>query len=867
MSYSKNISHEREQSAKQRAASNIKDRLKEIMLAGRDKAARRWFWELLQNARDVAGNGKLRVKVNLRREDSGHKLVFSHNGEAFTSGDLVRLTEQDSNKRGKLVAERPHPIGRFGTGFLTTHLLSKSVTIEGVVSDPGEDPKHFRLPLDRSGDTEDALRQGVEETFEEMKQLDDQPALNSYEPGGFDTVFSYQLDDSGLEVARTGIADLHAYLPLTLALADRIASVEVVHEGVTYTVGNRENLGSNMKQVAIQRNDSSEQSASQEIVSTIVVSEGERAAIALPVRQEEGDTRLQELPDGTPRLFCDFPLIGTEEFPLPVVVNSPFFHPTESRDGIRLVDVDHEEPNENKEIFSEVVQLYEGLIEWCTESEWLDLYHLAGVDDLPNNLEWTSESWFAGKVQEPLRKKLLHAPVVEMADGERKPMKTDDDKEAVYIPNASKKATRESVHEFGCAWVADKLPQKEHIHHWYARLWEDCPKLRVGRLAYSVSEQENVSNLAGLLEKDEAATLAWLNDLVRFFQESGNAEYLSTIKVTKASNRVVDKSMPVLPNQHGDFCVKSELSLDDEIDEDLKDIAAMLGEDYRPGLLDTRIHLELSGKTKTNQDLAHDISDLVHERFKEATRGEDTRNIFRRLLRWFDKHPAEAKDLFGELYENQHRLRTDEEMREDRRKADEYDEQQRELTENGFSSVSELLEAYNDQQTDESEPSTDEADSDRGKLAEILLEHGINTSEELMAFREANPQLFEHVSEHSIEKLREWLVMIARVKRRVREHLEETPTYNCGSWAEDGRYPTVITGVEKHGRPIYLVLRPADGSKVIFYYMMELDLLEQPDTELWVQEEHERPKHLTLGKVLRSLGAVPSTGLRLNIER
>lgn len=135
-----------------------------------------------------------------------------------------------------------------------------------------------------------------------------------------------------------------------------------------------------------------------------------------------------------------------------------------------------------------------------------------------------------------------------------------------------------------------------------------------------------------------------------------------------------------------------------------------------------------------------------------------------------------------------------------------------------------------------------------------------------MAFREANPQLFEHVSEHSIEKLRKWLAMIARVKRRVREHLEETPTYNCGSWAEDGRYPTVITGVEKHGRPIYLVLRPADGSKVIFYDMMELDLLEQPDTELWVQEEHERPKHLTLGKVLRSLGAVPSTGLRLNIE-
>lgn len=39
---------------------------------------------------------------------------------------------------------------------------------------------------------------------------------------------------------------------------------------------------------------------------------------------------------GQPKLFCDFPLIGTDDFPFPVVINSSDFNPTKPRDGIYL---------------------------------------------------------------------------------------------------------------------------------------------------------------------------------------------------------------------------------------------------------------------------------------------------------------------------------------------------------------------------------------------------------------------------------------------------------------------------------------------------------------------------------------------------
>lgn len=53
---------------------------------------------------------------------------------------------------------------------------------------------------------------------------------------------------------------------------------------------------------------------------------------------EHMDDNMKILPfsENQSKLFCDFPLIGTEDFPFPVLISSPDFNPTEPRDGVFL---------------------------------------------------------------------------------------------------------------------------------------------------------------------------------------------------------------------------------------------------------------------------------------------------------------------------------------------------------------------------------------------------------------------------------------------------------------------------------------------------------------------------------------------------
>src|ERR1035437_4396530 len=82
---------------------------------------KRWFWELLQNAKDsVENDSKVSVKVNL----NGEKLEFRHTGDPFNEHEIIHLIFHGSSK-----TNAENKTGRFGTGFMSTHLLSRKVNI------------------------------------------------------------------------------------------------------------------------------------------------------------------------------------------------------------------------------------------------------------------------------------------------------------------------------------------------------------------------------------------------------------------------------------------------------------------------------------------------------------------------------------------------------------------------------------------------------------------------------------------------------------------------------------------------------------------------------------------------------------------
>ena len=61
-------------------------------------AAKRWIWELIQNAKDVNVDGRVRVLIQADLEGSSAHVTFKHSGGAFSPENIRFLIEQVSSK-------------------------------------------------------------------------------------------------------------------------------------------------------------------------------------------------------------------------------------------------------------------------------------------------------------------------------------------------------------------------------------------------------------------------------------------------------------------------------------------------------------------------------------------------------------------------------------------------------------------------------------------------------------------------------------------------------------------------------------------------------------------------------------------------
>jgi hypothetical protein len=72
--------------------------------------------------------GKCKVRVEIR-DDS---LTFYHNGDPFRVSDLESLVAQYSSKSEENNVNT-ETTGKYGTGFITTYILSRKVRIKGLL--------------------------------------------------------------------------------------------------------------------------------------------------------------------------------------------------------------------------------------------------------------------------------------------------------------------------------------------------------------------------------------------------------------------------------------------------------------------------------------------------------------------------------------------------------------------------------------------------------------------------------------------------------------------------------------------------------------------------------------------------------------
>jgi len=347
----------------------------------REKYEKRWFWELLQNAKDsVDLKQKIKIKINI----SDNKISFFHNGNPFELDDILSLIIQGSSKNNK-----EGKTGRFGTGFITTYLLSKEVQISGYLN---EDNCYFSFLLDRNT----ANNKDFYEKYIKSKEafINSRRSTSYIEDSDFQTEFSYILDETGQKTAKNGLYNIHELIPIAQLFNEQIESVEIIqncksikYEKTKVKTYDEENIikwelkeiinneeSHNKKTAYILYDDNYEVCISTQIKDNI--------EIIIPFTEEY------------PKLFFTFPLIGTEKIGIPIIINSTIFDPRVERDGIYLKGFDKDEVKQNKNIIENALkQNIQQLAEFFTKHNVKSLLNLYDFSK-SKEYDWIDLKWF-----------------------------------------------------------------------------------------------------------------------------------------------------------------------------------------------------------------------------------------------------------------------------------------------------------------------------------------------------------------------------------------------------------------------------------------------------------------------------------------
>ena len=552
-------------------------------------SAKRWIWELLQNAKDVPNRfGKVSVEIELVSQDT---LKFRHNGDTFSTKNITGLVQQVSSKDSQNLEGQT---GKFGTGFICTHLLSDIIDVEGVVKYMGV-YRRFKIVLDRSGYRSEDLLPRIESTLEELRHIETSYSIvENYEQNrteqSFDTIFTYHLTtQEKQESAVAGLEDLINTLPITLVTqSKKIKQVRVIDRvkgtDVIYTCESHY-LEDNVW-LSIVKIDS--------ITKTYLSYITDEVALTTEVNNNNNIWEIVKRDSKHPVLYRDFPLIGSEKFYFPYTLNGFNFNPTERRNGLLLNSADHPSCVSNREIVDTAVNTALKFNAWLIDHNVTNRYLLAS-SRIPKSSEEYSENvaapWIKN-LQSKWRKQLLQEYLVETDSG------TDlliNLSVPAFTPTATKEVNESFYNLLHGQYIGrGVLPAFKYLHGWLDVVrpeyesWGTKLKYEKDDFLEDLSSLKNVNILASKLSKTREETLEWLNKIYKFFVDQK--------MLTEFDNYAI------IPNQIGEFKFIKDLCSDytSRIPSALKEIYNSVNQDdesIEHVLMDENIEATIFGNT------------------------------------------------------------------------------------------------------------------------------------------------------------------------------------------------------------------------------------------------------------------------------
>ncbi len=575
-----------------------------------EDSSKRWIWELMQNAKDVPNKafGRVSIQITLSKD----KLIFKHNGDPFTLSNIFSLIQQVSSKDSTNSDEEV--TGKFGTGFISTHLLSKIIEVEGTVKHRGVHRK-FTTLLDRSGNNSEEMLPKIDKALNHIRDIENDavfPKVESYETKreetSLDTSFTYLLNsEERLSFAEAGIKDLTNTLPATLVYLPKIKKVEIFNEVegirtsyISHHIGQEEKVSKFSVEIL--------KDLAFDSVHNFITYSNENVSLGVEVKDFEGMELMPHIPKN-PRLFRDFPLIGSQKFYFPFILNGFKFNPTEDRNGILLHGKDSADAMQNREIMD---------FAYATAKEFTDCLIQKGAKNrfipalsrIPAEDKWTefSEQWIKENIQK-YRDYIFRSEVVE-TEKEEEIISLEEAIVPNYVGSHESKLEFYDLVKFFKG--ASKVPSKGLILNWIEyvgpsseeELWPEKIYYGLEELMDEVSELGSIEAFSKKIGLEENQVIAWINELIKFLVEKKETELLN--------------EYAVIPNHHGNFLLLSDLYLEDKadpIDDLFLDVIASIGEDWKKEIIHRKIALEHVNVSKRGlSSLSKKVNEVLKEK-------------------------------------------------------------------------------------------------------------------------------------------------------------------------------------------------------------------------------------------------------------
>jgi hypothetical protein len=531
----------------------------------------RWPFELLQNALDAGpreGYDSVTIKVY---EEMG-QVVFEHDGAPFSMDELAALLSGGSSKD----FDSDQTTGRFGSGFLVTHVLAERTSLEGILRLDGRFER-FNLILDRSGD-EAAILANIEHCNNAIEQAQLLESLDGVPSARFE----YPIDDH--DTLRTGLEAFRAALPYLYGTRQSLGEVHFIYpdgSAEVWSCGNR-SITELEEGLVSERTIQIHTEDNEMIYKISRVASGSESAFAALVLTRPTETGWEVVIPSTtdPRIYREYPLRGTGFLPINVVFDG-HFEPDPGRSKVPMTDW-------NKQGLLDAFNAAVIAVSYGSGQSWANSHLLArastpdagSVSDTPDESLWWEDALRS------YAERIASLPIVKTRNGALPAISGEEAYADFILPRLGEASTIDETtvdRLWSLVNEASKLypPVEELALDWtgiaegWAALGLHLNRITVELLRDYVLPDTEQANVLGV----DSDQYAWL------------ARYIDVVGECWERRRGVDTSIleGLLPNQTEEFSSPHELRRDIDVPEDLKDICENVDFKIRAELVSAKL--------------------------------------------------------------------------------------------------------------------------------------------------------------------------------------------------------------------------------------------------------------------------------------